>query len=380
MPRKGENIYKRKDGRWEGRYIKDYPNGKAAYGYVYAKSYRDVKQKLTLATYNTINQPICIQLQVSENKIRFCDLAADWMRTTKPQIKESSYIKYRNLLHSYVFPVYEEEFLDTMTHESIENFCNMLLLSGGVQKKGLSPKTVSDVLSLLHSIFSYAEKRGHKNLCNTKGIIIRQCHEEMTVLSQLEQEQLYQYLIENPSDRNLGILICLFTGLRIGEVCALCWEDISMHEKTIHVHGTMQRIQTLDHSERKTKVIISTPKSKCSIRTIPIPDNIARIIEENYTDRHGYVLTNSDVKYVEPRTMENYFKRVMGNNSLKPVNFHTLRHTFATRCVEVGFDVKSLSEILGHASVNITMNRYVHPTMELKRSNMQKLSNLFAVK
>ena len=104
------------------------------------------------------------------------------------------------------------------------------------------------------------------------------------------------------------------------------------------------------------------------------------VIEQSFPTRQGYVLTGSNVKSVEPRTMQNYFKRILKVNDIEPVNFHTLRHTFATRCVEVGFDVKSLSEILGHANVNITMNRYVHPTMKLKEANMERLSDLFLVR
>ena len=141
------------------------------------------------------------------------------------------------------------------------------------------------------------------------------------------------------SERNLGILLCLFTGMRVGEICALKWEDFSFQEKSVHVHNTMQRLQ--------------------------IPDST--------------VLAAVNEKYIEPRTMQKYFHYVQKQCGLVPVNFHALRHTFATRCIELGFDVKSLSEILGHATVNITLNRYVHPSMELKQQNMQKLSSLLAV-
>ena len=197
-------------------------------------------------------------------------------------------------------------------------------------------------------------------------------------MSLSDQERLYRYLVEHPSPRNLGILLSLFTGLRIGEVCALRWEDISLRERTLHVHKTMQRIQV--DGEKKTAIVVTAPKSICSNRLIPIPTSVMVVIEQFFPTRQGYVLTGSNVKSVEPRTMQNYFKRILKVNDIEPVNFHALRHTFATRCVEVGFDVKSLSEILGHANVNITMNRYVHPTMKLKEANMQRLSELFLVR
>ena len=168
--------------------------------------------------------------------------------------------------------------------------------------------------------------------------------------------------------------------MRVGEICALRWEDISIKEQTIFVHQTMQRIQTDQNIGCKTKVIVTTPKSACSIRTIPMPEDLAQIIAEYQTSNTGYFLTGSNERYMEPRTMQNRFKAVLIQCGIRDVNYHLLRHTFATRCIELGFDVKTLSEILGHASINITMNRYVHPSMELKRKNMQRLSDFIAVK
>ena len=179
---------------------------------------------------------------------------------------------------------------------------------------------------------------------------------------------------------NIGILVCLFTGLRVGEICALRWEDISFLDHTIHVHQTLQRIQDRNNSEHKTRIVVTTPKSACSIRTIPVPEDLIVLLESYKTSSTGYILTNSDQEFLEPRTMQNHFKKALRKSSVDPANYHSLRHTFATRCIELGFDVKSLSEILGHASVTITMNRYVHPSMELKKENMQRLSELLAVK
>ena len=202
----------------------------------------------------------------------------------------------------------------------------------------------------------------------------------MRVLTQNEQEKLCSYICHNVTPTNLGILICLYTGLRLGEICALRWEDISLPEQTIHVHQTMQRIQDKKTEGRKTKVIITTPKSSCSIRTIPIPDDLADLIRSHGVQKCGYFLTDSETTYLEPRTMENRFKRVLDAIDTDPINFHALRHTFATKCVELGFDVKTLSVILGHASVNITMNRYVHPSMKMKKENMGRISIPFLVK
>lgn len=167
--------------------------------------------------------------------------------------------------------------------------------------------------------------------------------------------------------------------MKRGGLCALRWEDISLQEQTIRIHQTLQRVQDKSNGLQKTKIVITTPKSASSIRTIPLPDNLVKILKNYKAVDSGYFLTNSLDRFIEPRTMQYRFKTVLKNSSVEPANFHSLRHTFATRCIELGFDVKSLSEILGHASVNITMNRYVHPSLELKKQNMQRLTELFAV-
>lgn len=378
MPRKGENIYKRKDGRWEGRYIKSRtPTGKATYGYVYAKTYREVKTKLiecaTLKSNLTIINP-----KVSSDLFEY--VVIEWFEATKPQVKESTSNKYWNLLNSYILPTFGKKQLHDVTHDFIETQCNTLLTTGGLKGMGLSPKTVSDILSLIRSILQFATQKGKCISCNAHSIQIKHQAKEMRVLSRVEQEKLCQYLYSDLDACNIGILVCLFTGLRVGEICALRWEDISFSDQTIHVHQTLQRIQDRNSSERKTKIVITTPKSACSIRTIPIPNDLIGLLASHKISLTGYFLTNSEQEFLEPRTMQNRFKRALKKSSIAPANYHSLRHTFATRCVELGFDVKSLSEILGHASVNITMNRYVHPSMELKKENMQRLSVLLAVK
>lgn len=383
MPRKGENIYKRKDGRWEGRYIKcKNSQGKSVYGYVYAPTYKEVRSKLSILKGMGISDRVTISTdEITDNIILFQKLADEWLLYIKSRVKESSYIKYRNIVHSYLLPRFGQNNVLSITTEDIDNFCQESIKQGGLRKTGLSAKTVTDTLSVLKAILSFAEKKKNIKTCDCKGILIKKEKHELCVLSRYNQQVLMNYLLENLNNRNLGIIICLCTGLRIGELCALRWGDISFDEKTIYIQHTMQRIQ-LESSEnnKKTSVIITSPKSSCSIRHIPLSDFLLSILENPIFSYNGYVLTGDDTKFIEPRTMENHFKRTLAHCNLPHVKFHVLRHTFATRCVEVGFDIKSLSEILGHASVSITMNRYVHPSMELKRENMQKLSDLFTVK
>ena len=382
MPRKGENIYKRKDGRWEGRYIKARSQtGKAIYGYVYASTYKEVKKKRSQAIVNIESKSIDIR-RTSRNAVSPCfigKLADDWLNSVKPQIKKSSYVKYNNIIQSHILPAFNNVSVNEITSSRIQKFCDDLLTQGGSSGTGLSPNTVMDILSLMRSLLKYAQIQGYQPPSTGKEIVIRQTVPDTVVIPRSAQEILCRYLYANMSERSLGILLCLFTGMRVGELCALKWEDFSFQEKSIYVHKTMQRLQVPESTAEKTHITITAPKSKCSIRTIPIPDSLIQLIQKEFPNRQGYVLASLDEEYVEPRTMQNYFRYVQKQCGLTPVNFHALRHTFATRCIELGFDVKSLSEILGHASVNITMNRYVHPSMELKQQNMQKLSSLLAV-
>lgn len=381
MSKRGENIYKRKDGRWEGRYIKDRTAaGKAVYGYVYARSYKETRQKLQNAV-QVMRAPKTVWPE-NAGQACFCTLAEGWFGHIRPLSKESTYRKYWNLWNSYIRPELGEMRFEDITQDVLESCCNALLTSGGQSGNGLSSKTVSDVLSLIRNIFRYYAGRKFPIPCDTRAVMVKQSSKEMRIFSLNEQKTLCRYIHSDLNIRNVGVLLCLFTGIRVGEVCALKWEDISFPEKTVHIHHTMQRIQVDGAIRRaedlRTKVIVTTPKSKCSIRTIPIPEELFQILKSVRNSASGYFLTGSEKKWVEPRTMQYHFKKLLKCCAIEDANYHALRHTFATRCVELGFDVKSLSEILGHASVNITMNRYVHPSMQLKQANMQRLSEMIS--
>lgn len=256
--------------------------------------------------------------------------------------------------------------------------CSELLISGGESGKGLSSKTVSDTLSIIKAVVKYADRMKFITDKTALDVAVKLKSSQLRVFSHVEEQLLFEYLTADVDCTNLGILICMFTGIRIGELCSLTWEDISLESNMIRIYKTMQRIQILEGTQ-KTKILIAEPKSPCSIREIPIAKTL-KIFLELYQDKKGYVLTGKENKFIEPRTMQNRYKAILEACGISNANFHTLRHTFATRCIEVGFDVKSLSEILGHANVSITLNRYVHPSMELKQKNMDKLSGLFTVR
>lgn len=373
MPRTGENIYKRKDGRWEGRYIRERIDGKARYSAVYARSYREVKKKLEEAKKENQKKE-----QVVSKAGKIADIKGIWLSEAAVSLKESSVNKYEDILRSYILPEFGESELSEITNQQLIHFTNRLLSDGGTRGRGLAPSTVAEILSVMNGIRIYAIKKDYTVAYSTECVSLKKNQRDIRVFSLEEERRLLGYLQENMDLSALGIMLCLFTGIRLGELCALKWDDISIPEKKMSVSKTMQRLRCSTAAERKTEVRILEPKSTSSVRTIPLPDILMTLLQTFYIPG-AFLLTGKNSRFVEPRTMQNHFKRITAACGIEDANFHTTRHTFATRCIEMGFDVKSLSELLGHASVSITMNRYVHPSMALKRENMNRFSDLFTV-
>ena len=373
MSKKGENIYKRKDGRWEGRYIRSYDeNGKAKYGYVYARTYRETKIKLL----DRLSFDSDKTIPRKKNFPLYNEVLTAWLQSSKINVKESTYARYSHLIDSHIRPGLGKYQLNKISTQLIEGFIEQQLLDGRLDNKGaLSPKTVTDILTIIKSSMEYARCNKMDVICNLNKLTIKKKDKEMRVLNNVEQNALIKTLLNETDLYKFGILLSLYTGIRIGELCALRWENLSLESLTLKVRKTIQRIQDTNvGATTKTKVIITEPKSQCSIRDIPLPECIVEIARQFQGDEKAFILTGENNKYVEPRTMQNHFKSYIRESGIEDANFHSLRHTFATRCVELGFEIKSLSEILGHANVNITLNRYVHSSFELKHSLMKKLS------
>lgn len=374
MARTGENIYRRKDGRWEARYISSYgADKKPKYKSLYARTYADVKAK-RIKAQSAVETKVDSGKPKCGEKYEFWLFA--WLRSKRIGIKDSTYIRYRNVIENHINPALGKYPINKISTSLMERFVSDQLICGRLDGNGgLSPKTMSDMLTVIKESFKYAQAVGALTVCRFDGIRFKRDSKEMRVLSIFEQQQLLSVLLEDFDRYKLGVFICLYTGIRIGELCALQWKDISFGERTIAIERTMQRLQNDDpNALYKTRVIVTEPKSKASKRTIPLPDFAVRAIEPFAGSPDAFILSGKCKTIVEPRTMQNRFKRYLHEGHIGDANFHSLRHTFATRCIEAGFDVKTLSEILGHASVKITLDRYVHSSMELKRSNMEKLT------
>ncbi len=363
MARRGSNIYKRKDGRFEGRVPVGYQeNGKIKYKSVYARTLSEVKEKMSDVYSIRQNQP------VSAIKLTVRDAAEQWLSSAKLRVKESSYANYVNIVNKHILPILGGEMMMNLTTSKLNDFINFKLVSGRINGKGgLSAKSVRDIMMVYRSIENYAAREfGIKETHFTMPKIEKK---QTDILTFAERKRLENYLIHNQNKTNIAVLLCLFTGLRVGELCGLKWEDIDFDNAVLYVKRTVQRVS----KNGKSQVIIGTPKSKTSVRTVPIPAFVLDILNDYKSYGEFYIITGKS-KSTEPRTMQNRFKSILKLCSIRNVNFHLLRHTYATVCIEKGFDPKTLSELLGHADAAITLNRYCHPSMQIKKDYVSRLS------
>ena len=299
-------------------------------------------------------------------------LAVEWLERNRVIWKQSTYSKYYHIVHDIVAVTLPETTILHISEKVVQSEVNKMIA------QSFSTSYVRDYVTVINAILQYASEKGCA--CNTKLHILfpKKKKEQMEYLSRTDQQRFVRYLLKSPDLTKIGILFALYTGIRCGELCALQWGDIDLVGKTVVISKTLQRIQNREtKGSRKTQIIIMPPKSENSFRVIPLPDFLVRILKKYQPETKGaYLLTGVQNKRIEPRCLQNKFKRYVAECGLDEINFHALRHTFATRCIELGFDVKSLSEILGHADVKTTLNLYVHSSFELKVDNMKKLNSI----
>ena len=288
----------------------------------------------------------------------------EWLKYKKNTVKKSTYYNYSYSVAKYLYPSFAGKNITKI--KNYNNFIEEL-------SDTLSPKTVRDIVTKLKEIINFYEEEHNTKLNIKKMSLPKMNKKEIQILSNKEKQKLEKYCIEQNSLKSLGILICLNTGLKIGEVCALRWENIDFESKKIHIEKTIERIYSKE--ENKTIVIIDTPKSITSVRTIPINSKLYNILKQirGKSKKTDFVLKGSSEHYVEPRNYQYHFKEILKRNKVKKYKFHTLRHTFATNCIEAGMNIKFLSEILGHADVSITLNIYVHSSDKAKRKYLEKI-------
>ena len=356
-----EIITKRKDGRFMGRFIVDHEaSGKPVYQYVYGKTYDEAEQKLRIARE--------IESQyLSGRCITVYDVYEEWLNVIVNHVKESTFANYKMKFEKHILPAFGDLLCTEVNSARINTFIKEKMDSG------LSAGYVRDIFIVFKALLTYAQEE-YSIRISLKNVSLPKVEKKnIQKMSDEQQKRIISYIKANMSLTGIGVLLSLFMGLRIGELCGLKWSDIDIAHKVLHINRTVQRICKRNGS-RKTMLIITEPKSSNSRRCIAIPDFLIPYLMKFKSGENDYVLSGSD-KVVEPRTMHYRYKKLLESANAENCNYHRLRHTFATNCVENGFDAKTLSCVLGHSTISLTLERYVHPTRKYERRMMNSLSS-----
>lgn len=290
-----------------------------------------------------------------------------WKADKKQYVKKSTFSAYVLLTENHLLPAFGDKY--EVSEADVQQFVLRKLESG------LSQKTIKDILIVLKMILKFGAKNKWISYepFDIQYPTVRE-NKNIEVLSRTHQKKIMNYIQEHFTFRNLGVLICLSSGMRIGEICALTWEDIDTDNGVIHIRKTIQRIYVIEGGTRRTELLLDTPKTKNSIREIPMSKDLLRMLKpfKKIVNANFFVLTN-DEKPTEPRTYRSFYKNLLKQLDIPEIKFHGLRHSFATRCIESNCDYKTVSVLLGHSNISTTLNLYVHPNMEQKKKAIEQM-------
>lgn len=358
MPRKGENIYKRKDGRWEGRYKKGRkPNGRLTYGYIYGKTYTEVKHSLY---YYKLKYQHLIEVH-GESTLLYEEWGKIWLNQKQNSIKASTYSTYLYKMQKYIFPIIGKNYLNQLKPHSIQ------LLIDEWRTKGLSATTINDLFQIVKKTLKDAFLQEHILQTPCVNILLPKKKKSMAqALTKTEQERLEKEVKQLPAHKGLPVLLSLHTGMRIGEIAALRWEDIDFNNQLIHVKKTFQRLP-IGLEEQRTQLHFDYPKTESSNRYIPIDFTLLKYLKKFKRKAIGPYVCSNKLLPMEPRLITYYFHNIRKDCDLTSIHFHQLRHTFATRCIETNADIASVSRLLGHTSTKTTLDIYTDSLLETRR-------------
>ncbi len=299
--------------------------------------------------------------------IKFNTVVNTWLLFKKLSVKKSTFYRYKYIVNKYILDYFKDKRIYYFTNYDFNLYVKQL-------SESLAVNTINNILVVFKSLLKYIEKKYNLDFKLDLISSLKSENKHIEVLNEKEKTTLENYCILNKDFKNIGIQLSLSTGMRIGEISALKWKDIDLRNGKVSVRNTLQRAYV---KEGKTEVIIDEPKSSTSIREIPIPIRLLEDLRNIYKSNHFYgnefVLTGLTNKYIEPRTLERYFEKCLRVCKIKHFKFHTLRHTYATNCIKLGMDPKSLSILLGHHNIRITLERYVHPNIDEQRKYIDLL-------
>lgn len=322
-----------------------------------------------------VRRPIHHPHTATPHNDTFGEILLLWLESRRIQLKPQSYANYQYMIHRHLLPTLGAVPVRRLDSRLITAFLFEKSTNGRLDGSGgLSADYVKKLCFIITAAIRYAADKGRCAPLLGKISQPRTKKRELAILSVAEQQALTAFLMENTDDKKLGILLSLYAGLRVGEVCGLRWDDIDFDSQTIHIRRTVQRVKTDDPHGAKTALILCDTKTASSNRIIPLPPNLLPLLKQVQKGRQEFILTGSTHPYTDPRTCQYNLKIHLTACHLRPINYHALRHTFATRCMESGMDIKSLSELLGHSGVNVTLSTYVHSSLEHKRQQLENMS------
>ena len=316
-----------------------------------------------------------------EKEIYYNELLERWFEAQGTQLAASSYAKYYQLYTNHIRPFFLGVKVSDLSEELLEQFRGELESRKACRcRRALSGSTVKCVIMLVNRGLSEAQREQFLDRAMRISAKCQRSRTEIQVFSEAEQRRLEAYLSSHSDISRACIYLCLYTGLRIGELCSLTWQDINMEEGYIRVERTLQRLKSRQPEGKRTVLVMGKPKSSSSDRVIPFPDFMREKLEGfRYTGKEkGYILSGSEVDPLDPRTLQYRYKKYLEEAEVPYRKFHTLRHTFASRCLMAGIDAKTLSELLGHADIRTTLNIYCHTTLQYKKEQVNRLQPFFS--
>ena len=304
------------------------------------------------------------------------DWLADWLTNyVKPSAKDKTYVRYSDIINQHLLLHLGEYALNDLTPIVVQRFITELTQNGNLRTgKGLSANSVNSIITVIQGSMSTAHLLGFTDIYEMNKLKRPKTKEkQVECFSPAEQKIIEQAVLADRREKMKGIIICLYTGLRIGELLALEWSDIDFAKAELHV------TKTCHDSKNKNGTfcrITDAPKTENSRRVIPLPKQLLPMLKEMKKRSSSNLVITGSEKILSVRSYQRSFELLLKKNGILHRGFHAVRHTFATRAIECGMDIKSLSEILGHKNATVTLNRYVHSLMEHKRSMMDKLGKI----